>query len=48
MGIVTVDSSDICVKKYSLHNLNIIGAPNLHFKDIDLGNFNTLNLYINC
>lgn len=44
MGIVTVDSRDICVKKYSLHNLNIIGAPNLHFKDVDLGNFNTLNI----
>lgn len=44
MGLVTIDSSDICVKKYLLHNINIIGAPNLHFKDVDLGNFNTLNI----
>ncbi len=44
MGIVTIDSRDIIVKKYSLHNINIIGAPNLHFKDVDLGNFNTLNI----
>ena len=32
------------LKKYTFKDFNIIGGPNIHFKDINLGNFNTLNL----
>lgn len=44
-GCVKIDTKDIAfVKKYKFKNLEIIGGPNLHFKDNDLGIFNTLNL----
>ncbi len=44
-GIVEIDTKDIyAVKKYIFKDFQIIGAPNIHFKDIDLGNFNTLKL----
>ena len=45
IGIVQIDTKDIyAVKKYKFKEFEIIGAPNLHFKDVDLGNFNTLKL----
>ena len=45
LGVVKIDTKNISqVKKYTLKNFEIIGAPNLHFKDLDLGNFNTLNM----
>ena len=45
IGIVEIDTTDICaVKKYKFKDFEIIGAPNIHFKDKDLGNFNTLKL----
>jgi hypothetical protein len=44
-GIVQIDTKNIyAVKKYTFEDFNIIGGPNIHFKDINLGNFNTLNL----
>ena len=44
-GIVEIDTKDIyAIKKYIFKDFEIIGAPNIHFKDIDLGNFNTLKL----
>ena len=45
IGIVQIDTKDIyAVKKYKFKEFEIIGAPNIHFKDVDLGNFNTLKL----
>jgi len=45
LGIVEIDTEDIqTVKKYKFQNFNIIGGPNIHFNDADLGNFNTLNI----
>ena len=45
IGLVEIDTKNIdYVSKYSFNNFSIIGAPNLHFNDIDLGNFNTLNI----
>ena len=44
LGIIRIDTRNIDVKKYNIGNISIIGAPNLHFNDADLGNFNTLNL----
>tara|TARA_B110000977_G_scaffold6944_1_gene9651 strand:+ start:3987 stop:5576 length:1590 start_codon:yes stop_codon:yes gene_type:complete len=45
IGVVQIDAEDIyAVKKYKFKDFEIIGAPNIHFKDKDLGNFNTLNL----
>ena len=32
------------LKNYIFKDFQIIGAPNIHFKDSDLGNFNTLKL----
>jgi len=44
-GIVQIDTKNIyAVKKYTFKDFNIIGGPNIHFKDINLGNFNTLKL----
>tara|TARA_Y100000592_G_C5476235_1_gene322434 strand:- start:1510 stop:3102 length:1593 start_codon:yes stop_codon:yes gene_type:complete len=44
-GIVKIETKNIyAVKKYKFKNFEIIGAPNIHFKDVDLGNFNTLKL----
>ena len=44
-GIVEIDTKDIyAIKKYIFKDFQIIGAPNIHFKDSDLGNFNTLKL----
>jgi len=44
-GLVGIDTQDMCrVKKYKLGELEIIGGPNIHFKDSVLGNFNTLKL----
>ena len=43
--MVKINTKNICaVKRYKFKNLNIIGGPNLHFNDTDLGNFNTLNI----
>ena len=45
IGVVEIDTADIyAVKKYKFKDFEIIGAPNIHFKDKDLGNFNTLKL----
>ena len=44
MGIVEIDTKNVVIKKYLFHDINLTGAPNLHFKDVDLGNFNTLNI----
>ena len=45
IGLVEIDTKNICsIKKYLFKNFSIIGAPNLHFNDSDLGNFNTLNI----
>ena len=45
LGLVKINTKNICaVKRYKFKNLNIIGGPNLHFNDTDLGNFNTLNI----
>ncbi len=44
LGIVEIDTKNICaVKKYTFNQFSIIGSPNIHFKDSDLGIFNTLN-----
>ena len=44
-GVVKIDTKNIyAVKKYKFKDFEIIGAPNIHFKDVDLGNFNTLKL----
>jgi hypothetical protein len=44
-GLVQVDTKDICnIKKYKLGELEIIGGPNIHFKDSVLGNFNTIKI----
>ena len=44
IGLVEIDTTNIeSVKKYTFDNFTICGAPNIHFDDIDLGNFNTLN-----
>jgi len=44
IGLVKIETKDIAsIKQYNLKNLEIIGAPNLHFKDSDLGILNTLN-----
>ena len=46
LGIVKIDTKNIDkITKYKFNGLlEIIGAPNLHFNDKDLGNFNTLKL----
>jgi hypothetical protein len=45
IGLVEIDTKNIdSIKKYSFKNFDIIGAPNIHFNDTDLGNFNTLNI----
>ena len=45
IGVVEIDTKDIyAIKKYKFKDFEIIGAPNIHFKDKDLGNFNTLKL----
>lgn len=46
LGIVKIDTKNIDkIIKYKFNGLlEIIGAPNLHFNDKDLGNFNTLKL----
>ena len=45
IGTVQIDTKDIyAIKKYIFKGFEITGAPNIHFKDIDLGNFNTLKL----
>jgi hypothetical protein len=45
IGLVQIDTKDICnIKKYKFNELEIKGAPNLHFKDSVLGIFNTLKL----
>ena len=45
IGTVQIDTKDIyAVKKYIFKGFEITGAPNIHFKDKDLGNFNTLKL----
>jgi hypothetical protein len=45
IGVVQIDTKDIyAVKKYKFKEFEIIGAPNIHFKDVDLGNFNTLKI----
>ena len=45
IGLVEIDTKNIeAVKKYKFNNFSIIGAPNIHFNDTDLGNFNTLNI----
>ena len=45
IGIVKIDTKNIyAVRKYKFKDFEIIGAPNIHFKDVDLGNFNTLKL----
>jgi len=44
LGIVEIDTKNIsAVKKYTFKQLSIIGSPNIHFKDSDLGIFNTLH-----
>ena len=44
LGIVEIDTKNIsAVKKYSFNQFTIIGSPNIHFKDSDLGIFNTLS-----
>ena len=44
LGIVEIDTKNIsAVKKYTFNQFSIIGSPNIHFKDSDLGIFNTLN-----
>ena len=44
IGIVEIDTKNIDVKKYKFKTFSIIGGPNIHFKDSDLGNFNTLKI----
>ena len=45
IGLVEIDATNLCeVKKYSWDNFTLIGAPNLQINDIDLGNFNTLQM----
>ena len=45
IGLVEIDTCGICnVKKYSWKQFSLIGAPNLHINDTDLGNFNTLHI----
>lgn len=43
-GIVEIDTEKIDVKKYKFDTFSIIGGPNIHFMDTDLGNFNTLKI----
>ena len=41
---IEIDTKNIAyVRKYKFGEFTIIGAPNIHISDIDLGNFNTLN-----
>lgn len=44
IGIIEIDTKNIDVKKYKFKTFSIIGGPNIHFKDSDLGNFNTLKI----
>ena len=44
IGLVEIDTTNIqSIKKYTFDDFTICGAPNIHFNDVDLGNFNTLN-----
>lgn len=43
---VEIDTKDISyVRKYKFGDFEIIGAPNIHICDTDLGNFNTLDKF---
>jgi len=44
IGLVEIDTKNIPVEKYTFDNFNIIGGPNIRFKDSDLGISNTLNI----
>ncbi len=44
IGLVEIDTKNISVEKYTFDNFNIIGGPNIRFKDSDLGISNTLNI----
>ena len=43
INIIISEVND-CVEKYNFGKFSIIGGPNIHFNDPDLGNFNTLNI----
>ena len=43
---IEIDTKNISyVRKYKFGDFTIIGAPNIHICDIDLGNFNTLDKF---
>ena len=43
---VEIDTKNICyIRKYKFGDFKIIGAPNIHICDTDLGNFNTLDKF---
>ena len=43
---VEIDTKNIAyIRKYIFNDLKIIGAPNIHICDTDLGNFNTLHKF---
>ena len=44
IGLVEIDTKNISVEKYNFDNFNIIGGPNIRFKDSNLGISNTLNI----
>ena len=46
IATVEIDTKNIAyVRKYVFGNFKIIGAPNIHICDTDLGNFNTLDKF---
>ena len=46
LATVEIDTKNIAyVRKYFFNDYEIIGAPNIHICDVDLGNFNTLNKF---
>ena len=46
IALVEIDTKNIAyVRKYTFGEFTIIGAPNIHICDTDLGNFNTLDKF---